>query len=50
MLFPRRERKKNTRKKKRKNTLTKEVEGKGQGKVAERNKSSFLNDSLFIYS
>jgi hypothetical protein len=25
------------------------VEGKGQGKVAERNKSSFLNDSLFIY-
>jgi len=50
MFFLRRERKENTRKKKRKNILTKGVEGKEHGKVAGKNKSSFLNDLLFIYS
>jgi len=50
MFFQKRERKRNIRKKKRKNILIKRVEGKEQEKVAERNKSSFLNESLFIYS
>ena len=50
MFFQRRERKRNTRKKKRKNTLTKKGGEKEQGKVAERNKSSFLNEPLFIHS